>query len=117
MLFSVSEIRQDLTSDAVYPDHLGNNQRLFEKYGSVFKTTSMGKTSYQTNDPAIAKIAFDETEFFSKEINEDHPLWPIKQDKAGVFLSDTSNPSWKIVHKFLPPALGPKAVRHYAPVM
>lgn len=24
---------------------------------------------------------------------------------------------WKIVHKYLPPALGPKAVRHYAPKM
>ena len=24
---------------------------------------------------------------------------------------------WKLVHKYLPPALGPKAVRHYAPKM
>lgn len=34
-----------------------------------------------------------------------------------MFLADTSDPSWKAVHKFLPPALGPKAVRHYAPIM
>ncbi|KAF2720981.1 cytochrome P450 [Polychaeton citri CBS 116435] len=101
----------------VYPDHLGNNQRLFEKYGPVFKTSNMGKTVYQTNDPTIAQIAFSESEFFSKDINEDHPLYPIKNDLAGVFLGDTKSPNWKIVHKYLPPALGPKAVRHYAPVM
>lgn len=46
-----------------------------------------------------------------------HPLYSIKQPKAGVFLADTADPSWKIVHKFLPPAFGPKAVRHYAPIM
>ncbi|EMC91552.1 hypothetical protein BAUCODRAFT_38665 [Baudoinia panamericana UAMH 10762] len=101
----------------VYPDHLGNNQRLFEKYGPIFKTTNMGKTVCQTNDPILAQIAFTESDFFSKEIVDDHPLHPIKQDAAGVFLSDTHNPSWKMVHKFLPPALGPKAVRHYAPIM
>jgi hypothetical protein len=139
----------------VYPDHLGNNQRLFDKYGPIFKSTNMGKTVCQTNDPTIGQIAFTESEFFSKEINDDHPLKPIKQEAAGVFVSDTSNPyvklelklivilltycqqsvillsthlaidleyptdlpRWKIVHKYLPPALGPKAVRHYAPKM
>ncbi|GAB7334986.1 hypothetical protein MBLNU13_g06854t1 [Cladosporium sp. NU13] len=97
----------------VYPDHLGNNQRLFDKYGPIFRSTNMGKTVCQTNDPAIGQIAFTESEFFSKEINDDHPLKPIKQEAAGVFVSDTSNP-WKLVHKYLPPALGPKAVRHYS---
>jgi cytochrome P450 len=101
---------------AVYPDHLGNHQRLFEKFGPVFKTTSMGVTGYQTNDPKIAQIVLSESDFFSKEINKTHPLYPIKNDQAGVFLSDTSNPNWSIVHKFMPPALGPKAVRHYSPV-
>jgi hypothetical protein len=76
----------------VYPDHLGNNQRLFDKYGPIFKSTNMGKTVCQTNDPVIGQIAFTESEFFSKEINDDHPLKPIKQDAAGVFVSDTSNP-------------------------
>ncbi|KAK5118681.1 hypothetical protein LTR85_007887 [Meristemomyces frigidus] len=37
----------------VYPDHLGNNQRLFDKYGPIFKSTNMGKTVCQTNDPLI----------------------------------------------------------------
>lgn len=102
---------------AVFPDHLGNNQRLFTKLGPIFQTTSMGKMTCQTNSPELAQIVFAESEFFSKEIVPDHPLYPIKNNKAGVFLGDTSNPSWKIVHKFLPPALGPKAVRHYAPQM
>lgn len=77
---------------AVYPDHLGNNQRLFDKYGPMFRSTNMGKTVCQTNDPVIGQIAFTESEFFSKEINDDHPLKPIKQEAAGVFVSDTSNP-------------------------
>lgn len=77
----------------------------------------MGTVVCQTNDPELAQICFQESEFFSKEINSSHPLFPIKDDHAGVFLSDTSNPAWKIVHKFLPPALGPRAVRHYAPIM
>ena len=77
----------------------------------------MGNVNYYTNDPQLAQIAFTESEFFSKEILPGHPLYPIKNNPAGVFLGDTSNPSWKIVHKFLPPALGPKAVRHYAPAM
>ncbi|KAF4471539.1 cytochrome P450 oxidoreductase [Fusarium albosuccineum] len=101
----------------VYPDHLGNHQRLFEKYGPLFKTTNMGSTIYHTNDPQLAGIVFGETDFFSKRIIEGHPLHPIKNKEAGVFLGDTDTPEWKEVHKFLPPALGPKAVRHYAPTM
>ena len=96
-----------LMCDPVFPDHLGNNQRLFDKYGPIFKTTNLGKTTYQSNSPAIAQVAFAETEFFSKQITENHPLYPIKQDLAGVFLSDTSGRHWSTVHKFLPPALGP----------
>lgn len=77
----------------------------------------MGKTIYQTNDSTIGMIAMSEGENFSKEINSDHPLFPIKNNEAGVFVGDTSSPSWSLVHKFLPPALGPKAVRHYSPLM
>lgn len=110
--------RRKLTSLLkVFPDHLGNNQRLFDKYGPIFKENTMGSVVCQTNDPELASIAFAESEFFSKEIGPNHPLLPIKNDAAGVFLGDTSNPNWKIVHKYMPPALGPKAVRHYAPQM
>lgn len=101
----------------VYPDHLGNHQRLFEQYGPVFKTTDMGRTTYYTNDPKVADICFAEGGFWSKKINSDHPLYGIKDPMAGVFLSDTSDPSWHEVHRFLAPALSPKAVRHYTPQM
>ncbi|KAL4786958.1 cytochrome P450 [Aspergillus varians] len=101
----------------VYPDHLGNHQRLFEQYGPIFKTTNLGRTTYQTNDPQISAIAFTESDFFSKIINPAHPLRPLKTPSAGIFLGDTDTPEWRVAHKFLPPALGPKAVRHYAPTM
>lgn len=101
----------------VYPDHLGNHQRLFEQYGPIFKTTNMGRTVYHTNDPQLSSIIFSETDFFTKKINEAHPLYLIKNQEAGVFLGDTDTPEWRAAHKFLPPALGPKAVRHYAPMM
>jgi len=101
----------------VFPDHLGNHQRLFEHYGPVIKTESLGRVTYLTNDPQTAGIVFAESDFFTKEINKAHPLYPIKNKAAGVFLGDTHTEEWKVAHKFLPPALGPKAVRHYAPTM
>ncbi|KAF2446257.1 cytochrome P450 [Karstenula rhodostoma CBS 690.94] len=101
----------------VFPDHLGNHQRLFDRYGPLFKTTNMGRTVYHSNDPDIAAAAFAESDFFTKKINESHPLFGIKQPQAGVFLGDTDTPEWRVTHKFLPPALGPRAVRHYAPTM
>lgn len=73
----------------VYPDHLGNHQRLFDQYGPIFQTTNMGRTIYQTNDPQLAQIVFSESDFFTKKINESHPLYPIKNQDAGVFLGDT----------------------------
>lgn len=101
----------------VYPDHLGNHQRLFEKYGPLFKTSNMGSIVYHTNDPKLSNIVFGETDFFTKNIIEGHPLHPIKNKEAGVFLGDTDTEEWRTAHKFLPPAFGPKAVRHYAPTM
>ncbi|KAG0158709.1 hypothetical protein PDIDSM_6228 [Penicillium digitatum] len=101
----------------VYPDHLGNHQRLFDQYGPIIQNTNMGQTIYHTNDPELSAIAFAESDFFTKRINETHPLHPIKNQQAGVFLGDTDTPEWRAAHKFLPPALGPKAVRHYAPTM
>ncbi|KAI8629062.1 cytochrome P450 [Xylariaceae sp. FL1651] len=101
----------------VYPDHLGNHQRLFEKYGPLIKTTNFGSVVYSTNDPKLSNIVFSESDFFTKKIIEGHPLHPIKNKEAGVFLGDTDTEEWRTAHKFLPPALGPKAVRHYAPTM
>ncbi|KAI1773865.1 cytochrome P450 [Hypoxylon cercidicola] len=101
----------------VYPDHLGNHQRLFEKYGKLIKTNNFGSIVYQTNDPQLSNIVFSESDFFTKNIIEGHPLHPIKNREAGVFLGDTDTEEWRTAHKFLPPAFGPKAVRHYAPTM
>ncbi len=101
----------------VFPDHLGNHQRLFEKYGPIIKTTNMGLTVHQTNDPTLAAIVFSESDFFTKKLIKGHPLEPLKNKEAGVFLGDTDTEEWRTAHKFLPPAFGPKAVRHYAPTM
>ncbi|KAI1323026.1 cytochrome P450 [Xylariaceae sp. FL0255] len=101
----------------IYPDHLGNHQRLFEKYGPLIKTTNFGNTLYTTNDPQLSNIVFSESDFFTKKMIPGHPLHPIKDVNAGVFLGDTDTEEWRTAHKFLPPALGPKAVRHYAPTM
>ncbi|KAG9600738.1 cytochrome P450, partial [Aureobasidium melanogenum] len=101
----------------VYPDHLGNHQRMFESYGPVIKTTDMGRTTYYTNSPEIANICFAEGGYWAKMINKDHPLYQIKEPMAGVFLSDSNTEAWTIVHRFLAPALSPKAVRHYTPQM
>ncbi|KLO96734.1 monooxygenase [Fusarium fujikuroi] len=101
----------------IYPDHLGNHQRLFEKYGPLFVTNSMGSRLYQTNCAELSNIFLAEDHYFTKDIVPGHPLHPIKNPEAGVFLSDTNTEQWRLAHKFLPPALGPKAVRHYAPTM
>jgi len=77
----------------------------------------MGRTTYYTNDPKVADVCLGEGGFWSKKINSDHPLYGIKDQMAGVFLSDSDSESWNVVHRFLAPALSPKAVRHYTPQM
>ena len=101
----------------VYPDHLGNHQRMFETYGPIFQTTDMGFHTYFTNDPQLAAIFLTESQFFTKMINSDHPLAGVKNPKAGLFVGDTDTEAWRLTHKFLPAALSPKAVRHYTPKM
>lgn len=39
------------------------------------------------------------------------------KDNTAIFVCDTENDNWRLAHKFLPPAMGPKAVRHYTPLM
>jgi hypothetical protein len=77
----------------VFPDHLGNHQRLFERYGPLFKATNMDRTVYHLNDPDIAAIAFAESDFFTTNINKAHSLYGIKTPEAGVFLGDTDTPA------------------------
>jgi cytochrome P450 len=100
----------------IFPDHLGNHDRLFKKYGPIFKTTNMGKTTYLTNDPSISMLAFAESQFFTKKITPSHPLFGLK-DNTSIFLGDTETANWEVAHKFIPPCMSPKAVRHYTPLM
>lgn len=100
----------------IFPDHLGNHYRLFRKYGPVIKTTNMGKTTYLTDDPRVAAVAFSESIYMTKKINDAHPLRGIK-DNTAIFLGDTETENWRLAHKYLPPSMGPKAVRHYASLM
>ncbi|RPA80541.1 putative cytochrome P450 [Ascobolus immersus RN42] len=100
----------------IFPDHLGNHARLFRKYGSVIKTTNLGKTTYLTDSPEVAAHALSESIYFTKLINSSHPLWGVK-DNTAIFVNDTETENWRLAHKFLPPALSPKAVRHYTPLM
>ncbi|KAL3953059.1 hypothetical protein ACCO45_013002 [Purpureocillium lilacinum] len=79
----------------IYPDHLGNHQRLFEKYGPLFVTNNMGSRVYQTNDPQLSQIFFAEDDYFTKRIVPGHPLHPIKSTEAGVFLGDTDTDEWR----------------------
>ncbi|KAL1301915.1 hypothetical protein AAFC00_006092 [Neodothiora populina] len=101
----------------VYPDHIGNHQRLFDQYGPVIKTTVMGRTVYHTNDPVISSHVFAETDFFTKDINKAHPLYGVKSPHAGVFLTNTDTDTWRKAHKFFVPAFSPKAINHYTPRM
>ena len=100
----------------IFPDHLGNHYRLFRKYGPVIKTTNMGKTIYLTDDPKVAAVCFAESAYMTKKINSDHPLWGVK-DNTAIFIGDTETENWRLAHKYLPPAMGPKAVRHYTGLM
>jgi cytochrome P450 len=100
----------------IFPDHLGNIIRLLRKYGSVVKTDNMGKINYHTDDPVIAGYLFSESIYFTKKITSDHPLFGIK-DNTAIFIGDTETQAWQLNHKFLPPCLSPKAIRHYTPLM
>lgn len=100
----------------IFPDHLGNHYRLFRKYGPVIKTTNMGKTTYLTDSPQVAAIALAESAYMTKNINPSHPLFGVK-DNTAIFIGDTETENWRLAHKYLPPAMGPRAVRHYTSVM
>ncbi|KAK5957879.1 hypothetical protein OHC33_001068 [Knufia fluminis] len=102
----------------LYPDHLGNHQRLFKKYGRVIKTNAMGRINYLTDDPEITEIAYKENHgLFTKQTSDsNHPLYGIR-DNTALFTCDTNCDSFKLTHKFIPPSMSPKAVKHYTPIM
>ncbi|KAF4218840.1 hypothetical protein CNMCM6805_004623 [Aspergillus fumigatiaffinis] len=101
----------------IYPDHVGNHQRLFNKYGPVIRTDNLGRVTYLTNDPDITALAFRDGEYFTKAPSApNHPLFGIR-DQTALLLCDTDSPAWQEAHKFIPPSMTPRAVRHYAPLL
>ncbi|KAI1811939.1 cytochrome P450 [Poronia punctata] len=101
----------------IYPDHMGNHDRLFAKYGGVIKTVNMGTTIYLTNDPQVSEVVLSESEYFSKITTDpSHPLFHMK-DSTALFMCNTDDPAFAVAHKFIPPSMSPKAVRRYVPCM
>ncbi|TLD10804.1 hypothetical protein PgNI_06636 [Pyricularia grisea] len=101
----------------LYPDYLGNIDRLFERYGSVIKTVNMGTTTYLTNDPLVSEAVLSESPYFTKTTSDPgHPLF-FMQNQTALFTCDTTSPAFKVSHKFVPPSLAPRAVRCYIGIM
>ncbi|KAF2129727.1 cytochrome P450 [Dothidotthia symphoricarpi CBS 119687] len=101
----------------IYPDALGNYDRLFARYGPMIKTTNMGTVTYHTNDPEISRHILREGEFFTKTTSDpSHPLFYMSVQTA-LFTCDTASPSFAVGHKFVPPALSPAAVAHHGPAI
>jgi cytochrome P450 len=101
----------------LYPDPLGNFDRLFARYGPIIKTVNMGTTIYQTNDPAIARFVLREGEAFTKNTSDpSHPLYYM-QHQLSLFTCDSDSPAFSASHKFVPPALSPRAVAHHSPLI
>ncbi|KAL6154690.1 hypothetical protein ACJQWK_01278 [Exserohilum turcicum] len=99
----------------IYPDALGNYDRLFARYGSMIKTVNMGTVVYHTNDPEISRHVLREGAFFTKTTSDPtHPLYYM-QEQTALFTCDSDSPAFAISHKFIPPALSPRAVSHHAP--
>ncbi|KAJ7738227.1 cytochrome P450 [Mycena maculata] len=102
----------------LYPDFMGNYQRLLQKYGHIVHVGYLGKDVYLTDDPDCAGLVLSEGEFYSKEIGENHPLFPLKMTVPnGLFTADSSNPLWSTSHKFMMTAMGAKAMRNYVRTM
>ncbi|KAK3995340.1 putative cytochrome P450 E-class, group IV [Cladorrhinum sp. PSN332] len=101
----------------LYPDPLGNYDRLFARYGPMIKTVNMGTTIYHTNDPDISRQIMREGEFFTKTTSDpQHPLYYLS-DQDALFTCDSSSSAFAVSHKFVPPALSPRAVAHHAPLI
>lgn len=89
---------------------------MFHRFGGVIKYTTYGRDNYLTRDPRVAEVAFAESPFFTKATsNANHPLHPISNQNS-LFICDT-NENWRIAHRFIAPALNPKAIRHYHPIL
>ncbi|KAJ7472845.1 cytochrome P450 [Mycena latifolia] len=79
----------------IYPDFMGNYERLLRKYGHIVHVSYLGKSIYLTDDPDCAGVVLSEGEFYRKQVNDNHPLFPPKMTLPnGMFTTDSSNPAW-----------------------
>ncbi|KAL5884440.1 hypothetical protein ACKVWC_003412 [Pyricularia oryzae] len=75
----------------------------------------MASVIYYTNDPNIARHVLRESEFFTKKPSDPaHPLHFMANQKA-LFTCNTASPAFGPSHRFVPPYMAPKAIRHYTP--
>ncbi|PKX97844.1 cytochrome P450 [Aspergillus novofumigatus IBT 16806] len=101
----------------LYPDILGNYDRLFSLYGPMIKTVNMGTTIYHTNDPAIARHVLREDHLFTKTTSDpSHPLHYMA-DQDCLFTCDSASPAFAPSHKFVPPTMSPRAIAHFLPLI
>jgi cytochrome P450 len=101
----------------IYPDPLGNYDRLFARYGPMIKTVNMGTIIYHTNDPEISRVVLREGDLFTKTTSDpSHPLFYMNE-QAALFTCDSASPAFPISHKFVPPAMSPRAMAHHAPLV
>lgn len=101
----------------LYPDVLGNYDRLFSIYGPMIKTVNMGTTIYHTNDPEIARHLMREGKLFTKATSDaSHPLHYMS-DQDMLFTCDSDSPAFESSHKFVPPTMSPRAVAHFMPLI
>ncbi|KAI5460998.1 putative cytochrome P450 monooxygenase [Mariannaea sp. PMI_226] len=101
----------------LYPDVLGNYDRLFSIYGPMIKTVNMGTTIYHTNDPEIARHLLREDNLFTKSTsNPSHPLHYMA-DQDCLFTCDSASPAFAPSHKFVPSTMSPRAVAHFMPLI
>ncbi|KAJ7656162.1 cytochrome P450 [Mycena polygramma] len=102
----------------LYPDFMGNYQRLLTKYGHIVHVSYLGKSVYLTDDPDCAGAVLSEGEYYKKTFDENHPLFPLKMTiPNGLFTADSTNPAWSTSHKFMMTAMGAKAMRNYVRIM
>ncbi|KAI0448685.1 putative cytochrome P450 monooxygenase [Xylaria acuta] len=101
----------------LYPDVLGNYDRLFSIYGPMIKTVNMGTTIYHTNDPEIARHLLREDKLFTKATSDpSHPLHYMSGQDS-LFTCDSASPAFAPSHKFVPPTMSPRAVAHFMPLI
>lgn len=101
----------------LYPDVLGNYDRLFSLYGPMIKSVNMGTTVFHTNDPEIARHLLREDKLFTKTTSDvSHPLYYMN-DQDALFTCDSASPAFASSHKFVPPTMSPRAVAHFMPLI